>query len=143
MATRGPKPKPVEQHRRAGTFRPDRHSAAALAVVAPVEPVAPFEADPETALAAVLADGVHWLARTDLPALTLLRQLLEERTGLRVGALAGSTEDRKALRDLDKQVMSLMGDLGFNPAARARLGLAEVKAKSKLEELREKQARNT
>ena len=76
----------------------------------------------------------------DLPALTLLRQLLEERTDLRVGALAGSTEDRKALRDLDKQVMSLMGDLGFNPAARARLGLAEVKAQSKLDELRQRQA---
>jgi hypothetical protein len=140
MATRGTKPKPVEQHKRAGTYRADRHGAA-LAVVEPLNPVAsPFDSDPATTLAAVVADGVHWLARTDLPALTLLRELLEERTALREDAMAGSTEARRHLRDLDKQVMSLMGDLGFNPAARARLGLAEVKAQSKLDDLRQRQA---
>ena len=72
----------------------------------------------------------------------MLRDLLEEREVLRAGAMAGSTEDRKALREVDKQVISLLSELGFNPAARSRLGLAEVKAKSKLEELRERQARN-
>jgi len=39
---------------------------------------------------------------------------------------------------LDKQIVSLLSNLGFDPAARARLGLAEVKTKSVLEQLREK-----
>jgi len=144
MATRGPKPKPVEQHKRAGTYRPARHGTS-LAVVAPIEPasVPGIGGTVRELLDQVLADGVHWLARTDAPSVMLLRDLLEERDVLRAGALAGSTEDRKSLRDVDKQVISLLGELGFNPAARARLGLAEVKAKSKLEELRERQARNT
>jgi phage terminase small subunit len=43
------------------------------------------------------------------------------------------------LRDLDKQIIGLLSNLGFDPAARARLGLAEVKTKTKLEALREKQ----
>lgn len=140
MATRGAKPKPVEQHRRAGTFRPDRHGAA-LAVVEPVE-AADVAIPDRTVLEIVnqvLADGVHWLARTDAPSVLMLRDLLEEREVLRAGALAGSTEDRKALRDVDKQVMSLLADLGFNPAARSRLGLAEVKTQSKLDELRQRQ----
>jgi hypothetical protein len=143
MATRGPKPKPVEQHRRAGTYRSDRHGAA-LAAVTPIDPAeVPESHTVAEVMDQVLADGVHWIARTDAPAVMLLRDLLEERAAVRVGAMAGSTEDRKALRDIDKQVISLLGDLGFNPAARARLGLAEVKAKSKLEELRERQARRS
>ena len=134
MPTRGAKPKPVEQLKRTGTFRKDRHGTA-LAVVEPAE-IAPHEVTPASAFAQVMADGVAWLGRTDTPSLALLYSLLEEREPLRAGAVAGSTEDRKALRDLDKQLMSLLGDLGFNPAARARLGLAEVKTQSKLEELR-------
>jgi hypothetical protein len=73
----------------------------------------------------------------------MLRSMLEERDGLRADAMAGSTEARKHLRDLDRQIMPLLAALGFDPASRSRLGLAEVKAKSKLEELRERQARNT
>ena len=70
----------------------------------------------------------------------MLQSLLEERKPLRADALAGSTEARKALRDLDRQLIPLLGELGFNPAARARLGLAEVKTQSKLEELRSRQS---
>lgn len=99
------------------------------------------EADPHDVFAQVMADGVVWLGRTDLPALAMLQSLLEERAPLRVDAIAGSSEARKHLRDIDKQIISLLSELGFNPAARARLGLAEVKAKSKLEELRERQER--
>ena len=44
-------------------------------------------------------------------------------------------------RDLEKQIFDLLSALGFNPAARSRLGLAEVKAQSKLEEIRERQAK--
>lgn len=142
MAGVGRPRKPLEEHKRTGTYNATRHGdrSVALAVVEPVQ-IAPHEADPADVFAQVLADGVVWLGRTDAPALAMLHSLLEERGPLRVDALAGSTEARKHLRDLDKQIISLLADLGFNPAARARLGLAEVKAKSKLEELRERQAR--
>ena len=139
MPIRGAKPKPIEQHRKAGTFRGDRHGTS-LAVVEPVS-VAPHEVTVAEAFAQVMADGVSWLARTDVPALSMLWSMMQEREPLRVDAMAGSTEARKHLRDLDKQLLGLLGDLGFNPAARARLGLAEVKAQSKLEELRERQAK--
>ncbi len=146
MARVGRPPKPVEEHKRTGTYNATKHGPRnALAAVAPIEPVAvsPLEREALAVFDEVLEQGVHWLARTDAPSLVMLRDMLVERAPLRMDAMAGSTEARKHLRDLDKQIMSLLADLGFNPAARSRLGLAEVKAKSKLEELRERQARNS
>ena len=134
--------KPNELLKRQGTYRADRHGAPSLAAVAPVEPVElkPYERDALEIFDEVLAQGVHWLARTDGPALVILRDLLAERALLRPDAMAGNTEARKHLREVDKQVIGLLGQLGFDPASRSRLGLAEVKAKSALETLREKQA---
>lgn len=139
MAVRGTKPKPIEQHKRAGTYRADRHGAN-LAVVEPLNGVLPSPT-PAAALAQLLDEGVAWLGRTDTPALLLLQELLSEREGLRAQVDAGVEGARRHLRDLDKQVIGLLGNLGFDPASRARLGLAEVKTQSKLEELRAKQAR--
>jgi hypothetical protein len=59
---------------------------------------------------------------------------LHERTELRVIA-NGSMEARRALRDLDKAILSSLSLLGFDPTSRSRLGLAEVKAASKLEQM--------
>lgn len=143
MARAGRPPKPIEAHRRTGTYNATKHgSRGPLVAVEPIDAadVTPFQRSALVALDDVLTVGVHWIARTDAPSVVILRDLLEERESVRAGALAGSTEDRKALREIDKQVMSLLTDLGFNPAARARLGLAEVKAQSKLDELRERQA---
>ena len=136
MAKTGRPPKPVESHRKTGTYRKDRHGSA-LALVEPVQQL-PHEQTAYDAFSQVMLDGVGWLARTDAPALALLRSQLEEREGLRDLAFQGSSEARKQLRELDKQIISLLSNLGFDPAARARLGLAEVKAKSVLEQLREK-----
>lgn len=132
----GRKPKPVEAHKRTGTYRKDRHGSN-LALVEPVEQL-PHKQTAHDAFEFVMGDGVGWLARTDAPALALLRSQLEEREGLRDLAYQGSAEARKQLRELDKQIISLLSNLGFDPASRARLGLAEVKAKSVLESLREK-----
>ena len=136
MARAGRPPKPVESHKRTGTYRKDRHGSN-LALVEPVKSL-PHELTAADAFAAVMADGVAWLARTDAPALALLRSMLEEREGLRDLAFQGSAESRKQLRELDKQIVGLLSNLGFDPAARARLGLAEVKAQSVLEQLRQK-----
>ena len=69
----------------------------------------------------VLRLGVSWLARTDAVTLALLRSMLEEREPLRVDAVAGSTESRKALRDLDRQIAGLLSSLGFTPTDRTRM----------------------
>jgi hypothetical protein len=42
------------------------------------------------------------------------------------------------LRELEKNITNSLSLLGFTPTDRSRLGVAEVKAKSKLEELRAK-----
>lgn len=140
MARTGRPPKPVEVKRALGN--PGKRAlpgGAELAVVAPVERTV-ADQSPLSAFDAVMHRGVSWLAVTDAPALALLRSLLEERDGV-VAAINRGVGDRKALRDLDKLVMGLLSQLGFDPASRSRLGLAEVKAASKLEQIRASQAK--
>ena len=133
--------KPLEQKRRTGRT-PTTDSGGrklptrgALAVVPTTEPSL-VELDAASVMTRILSDGVTWLANTDSVGLVMLREALEERTEVRERALGGSTEARKELRELDKQIISQLALLGFDPSARARLGLAEVAARSKLEELR-------
>lgn len=138
MAPTGRPPKPTEQKRRTGN--PGKRplpGAATLAVVPAVESE-PVDLDPVDAMASVLDHGRAWLAGSDALALALLRESIEERAQLReLVVQTGSTDARKALRDLDKQIISQLSQLGFDPAARSRLGLAEVKAQSTLEKLRQ------
>ena len=77
----------------------------------------------------VLAQGVHWLGQSDGPMLALAREALEDYARAR-----GSGDIKLTLAARD-QVMRIFGVLGFDPAARSRLGLAEVKAQSKVEEI--------
>lgn len=140
MAATGRPPKPIEAHKRTGTFNVTRHKRGSLALVEPVE--MPTEAQPlPQVLQDVLRMGVSWLARTDALALALLRSMLEEREPLRVDAVAGSTESRKALRDLDRQIAGLLSSLGFTPTDRTRMGVAEVQAVSKLEAIQARAAK--
>lgn len=137
MPATGRPPKPIEAHRRTGTLNVTRHKRGQVVLVEPIEaPV--LDRSLPAVLEEVLSAGVSWLARTDAVALTLLRSLLEERELVHVDAVAGSTEARKALRDLDKQIHSLLSSLGFTPADRTRLGVAEVQRVSKLEALQAK-----
>jgi hypothetical protein len=62
--------------------------------------------------------------------------MIDERWNLRVKVM--QTDDvrlRRGLRELDRQIISNLSLLGFTPSDRSRLGVAEVKAMSKLEEL--------
>lgn len=140
MAATGRPPKPIEAHKRTGTFNVTRHKRGSLVLVEPVE--MPTEAQPlPQVLQDVLRLGVSWLARTDAVTLALLRSMLEEREPLRVDAVAGSTESRKALRDLDRQIAGLLSSLGFTPTDRTRMGVAEVQAVSKLEAIQARAAK--
>mgnify|MGYP007090090911 CR=1 FL=1 len=137
MAARGRPPIPNEVKRKRGTARADRMpSNANLAIVPAVEPE-PIDLDAADTIGAVLKAGRSWLAASDTLALVMLRESIEERAVRRESVMQmHRTEDRKALRDLDKQIISQLSQLGFDPAARSRLGLAEVKAATKLEQLR-------
>jgi P27 family predicted phage terminase small subunit len=61
-------------------------------------------------------------------------------TGVVVGDRLVSNPAIKDLRNAEKQLRDWLSDLGFTPTARARLGLAEVRRQSKLEELLAKRA---
>jgi len=137
MARTGRPPKPLEQHKRTGTWNSTRHGEKKGALIAAVEPIAaaPHEVDPSQVFDEVMIQGAPWFARTDAIRLAMLRQSLEERARL-VPVAEGSTEARKQLRELNKEISEWLSVLGFDPAARARLGLAEVKAASTLEKLK-------
>jgi hypothetical protein len=89
--------------------------------------------------------GQTWISpRTDSELLLMTCELVDERVRLRalVWNNPESWRERKALRDLDSSIIRNLSLLGFTPVDRTRMGVAEVKARSKLEELRERQNRN-
>lgn len=125
--------KPVEVKRRLGNpgkrALPGAVGATALASV-PAIPRADHELSVKDALERVLDAGTVWLAVTDSPTVCLLRETVEDYAAAR--ALGGDWRQVAALRD---QMMKLLSQLGFDPTARSRLGLAEVKAQDVLEGL--------
>lgn len=138
MARTGRPPKPIEQKRRTGNPGKRRLPSGAELVALPAIQREAVDLRADELLDEILAEGVPWLSRLDGPALSILRERLEERQGLRDAVLAG-TGDRRALRELERQITESLSALGFDPVARARLGLAEVKARSKLEAIRASQ----
>jgi hypothetical protein len=139
MAPRGRPPKPVEQHRRTGTFNAAKHNRGALVAVEPVS-LEPFQRQAADLFADIMQAGSAWFARTDGVQLAMLRESLEERERL-LPVAESSTEARKQLRELNREIADWLTQLGFNPTARARLGLAEVKAASTLEKLQAKRSK--
>lgn len=136
MAPTGRPPKPVEQHRRTGTYNATRHKASALVAVDPVGSQ-PYELEAAQVFDDIMHAGAPWMASTDGIRLAMLRQSLEERARL-LPVSESSTEARKQLRDLNREISEWLSVLGFDPAARARLGLAEVKAASVIDKLQAK-----
>jgi hypothetical protein len=83
--------------------------------------------------------GQLWISpKTDIELLLMTCEMLDERVRLRafVWNNPEAWRERKALRELEKNITNSLSLLGFTPTDRSRLGVAEVKAKSKLEELR-------
>jgi hypothetical protein len=82
--------------------------------------------------------GQTWLSpQTDIELLLMTCEMVDERWNLRIKVLTDNRpEERKGLRDLERQLVANLSLLGFTPTDRSRLGVAEVKRVSKLEELR-------
>lgn len=132
MPPAGRKPKPTEQKRRTGN--PGKRALPDARTLKPVPAVdsSAVELTPLQALERALGAGSHWLAESDAPTIVLARDALEMYAELREDPKAKPSDVVAA----GKWVQSLFGDLGFSPSERSRLGLAEVKAASVLEDLR-------
>jgi len=87
----------------------------------------------------VWAGGKIWLShRTDIELVQMVCEQLDERDQLREYVMNNleAWHERAGLRTLEREIASNLSMLGFTPADRTKLGLAEVKAESKLEQLR-------
>lgn len=91
----------------------------------------------------VFGEGELWISpRTDVAWLQVVCELFDRREVLQREWMADPA-DRKlnmSLMETEKLIQSGLSLLGFTPTDRSRLGVAEVKAKSKLEELMERRA---
>lgn len=82
--------------------------------------------------------GQTWVsADSDIELLQMTCEMVDERETLRGFVLENidAWHERKALRDLDKAIISNLSLLGFTPSDRMRLGVSHVKAQSKLEQM--------
>lgn len=149
--TKGPAPKPLERKRAAGN---PGHQKLPTAVVA-LSPVG-FDTDPPVTLkdegralwSSVVQYARPWLSHADLPMLAACCEAIDRRHELiQIVAQEGSilTTDKGykyqhpalgVIATTETQITKWFGMLGLTPTDRARLGVAEVKVVSKLEELR-------
>jgi hypothetical protein len=142
-------PKPTERKRKTGN--PGKRPLPAIATVIALpmaeqvpEPPRPLGPEGIKLWNRIWENGKTWISPvSDIELVLLMCESMDERTQLRLTVLRGSDwRDRVALRSLESQLVSMISALGMNPTDRSRLGVAEVKAKGKLEALLEAQKKN-
>jgi phage terminase small subunit len=143
MARTGRPPKPIEQLKRQGTYRPDRHGSA-LEVVT-VLPMAPGTPDAPTELgdagrelwSRAWGAAITWLSPdSDMAEVVEACQLADDLAVARRRYRATTDPaDGRMVATLSKSLTEALSALGFTPVARSRLGVAEVKRVSALENL--------
>ena len=81
-----------------------------------------------------------WLKPTDLALLQMTCEQVDEREQLRLYVIDNidAWHERAGLRQLEREIQSNLIQLGFTPQSRQKLGVQEIKAVSKVEELRAK-----
>jgi hypothetical protein len=142
--TKGRPTIPNEQKRLKGTLRPDRENPNQITVINPTHPPRAPETLNETGLNFwATAWATTWISQTtDYNHVLITAQTLDERDQIKA-ALAENPLDRTlrvTLRELDKQLHVSFSALGFTPSDRSRLGVAEVKVETKLENLLRRKA---
>ena len=134
-------PKPLEQKRLLGN--PGKVALPKEGALMPlpggrVDPIRPLEWAGQAMWDSVFNKGELWISsRTDVQLLQLVCEQLDRKVRLE-GYIAEHPDEWhmfKQLNDLERMIASNLGLLGFTPADRTRLGLAEVKRQSKLEAL--------
>lgn len=155
----GPPKQPLELKRRRGNPGKERLPAKSdTATLAPADGIPPVPITLQSTGRAVWerlwTAGQAWLSpQTDLDILTRLCEYHDEREAMRAELAAtgylvpGSMGQERinplvnAIRDIESHMTKLEGLCGFNPSDRSRLGYAEVKRQSKLEELLARRSR--
>ena len=149
MSPNGRPPIPLERKQKLGTLRPGRLPAEGLTEIERLpeeeetpEPPAQLKAKGRELWSSVFDNGKWLWQGVDRHLVELTGELMDERRELRAltDQQPENTRLRAALRQLDKQLVSNLSLLGFTPSDRSRLGLVQVRAKSKLEELMERRA---
>lgn len=140
MAQMGRPPKPVEQKRLLGNPGrrplPDESTIQLIPAITEIpEPPRPLMRYGTEVWERVWKTGTNWISpNTDIELLLMTCELIDERWNLRVKVMTDNEpKDRRGLRELDRQIVANLSLLGFTPSDRSRLGVAEVKAQSKLE----------
>ena len=137
-----PRPvKPIERKRRTGN--PGKRTLpGTVAVVVKLsstpEPLRFLHTAGRDSWDRIWESGSHWISgTTDIQIVQMLCECEDERSHLR-GLVWGGNDwrDRVALRSLDTFILSLYSLLGFTPADRSKLGLAEVRSQSVVDELK-------
>jgi DNA modification methylase len=143
--TAGRPSKPIEQKRLLGN--PGKRAMPSNTLALPMATETPVPSRPLLKYGQQLWDkvwdaGVNWISpNTDIELLLMTCEMVDERWNLRIKVMqTDDTTMRKGLRDLDRQLVTNLSLMGFTPSDRSRLGVAEVKAQSKLEELMERKA---
>lgn len=136
----GRPPKPAEQKRKTGNpgkrKLPDLAAVVALPTTERPDPPRPLAAAGSALWVRAWDHGKAWMATTDVELLLLTCEQLDERQALRLTVLReGDWRERAALRALDKAVQDGLSMLGFTPTDRARMGVAEVTVRSKLDDI--------
>lgn len=149
----GPPKTPREVKRLRGTLREDRDPAP-LTILPPVQPGDPPEVLGEAGVRAWhgILQHVRWLAESDMLLVRMLCEAMDRRADFiaNLDALGPVLYTDKgyayqnptigALATTEAQISKWLSLLGLSPADRTKLGVAEVKGKTALEQLREKQA---
>lgn len=133
--------KPIEQKRLLGN--PGKRALAKPADLMQldggyIEPFRPLEFAGKQLWDSVFKHGSLWISqRTDVHLLLMTCEQLDRREQLRSHLVDDPTEKNLLMRtvELERTIAGNLSLLGFTPSDRTRLGLAEVKAQSKLEEL--------
>src|SRR5689334_8042105 len=129
--------KPIEQQRRLGN--PGKRALPSPMVILPTPPSAAL-GDSATVKGLVEMGAAAWIGQTDVPAVRLEGDI----NRLRAALDDEFTRDGwKAYIDAVKEYRACLSLLGLTPSDRARLGVAEVKARSKLEELMDRRRTRT
>jgi hypothetical protein len=139
--------KPLEQKRLLGNpgkrALPDEGTIAIIPMATSTpEPTRPLLRYGRELWDKVWDTGINWISpNTDTELLLMTCEMIDERWNLRVRVMTDNDpKDRRGLRELDRAIVSNLSLLGFSPSDRSRLGIAEVKKMSKLEELMARKA---
>lgn len=133
--------KSAEEKKRVGSREPIKESILDIKPLAYIpEPIRRLEHSGLDLWNKAWASGKSWLKDTDLDLLQITCEQLDERDVLRAFVMENleAWHERAGLRVLERDIQANLIQLGFTPTARQKLGIQEVKAATKLEQLRER-----